>query len=50
MKEIDENALKAELDQITQTIDDIMKRVEAAVPAPSPPLEDLPEAEAPGDR
>ncbi|MBI9083414.1 MAG: hypothetical protein JEZ11_07440 [Desulfobacterales bacterium] len=50
MKNIDESALKAELDKITQNIDDIMKRVEAAVPAPSPPPEDLPDAEEPEDR
>lgn len=35
MKETDENALKAEIDEISRNIDDIMKRVEAAVP-PSP--------------
>ena len=33
MKETDESDLKTEIDKISRNIDDIMKRVEAAVPA-----------------
>ena len=47
MTEIDEKALKAELDDIVKHIDDIMKRVEDAIPAPSPAPEDLPDAAEP---
>jgi hypothetical protein len=50
MTEIDEKALKTELDGIVKNIDAIMKRVEAAVPAADPadppPQEDGPDRPA----
>jgi hypothetical protein len=45
MKDLDEAAIKAEIDKITQQVDDIMKRVEELYPPENrPPDSDSPPA------
>jgi hypothetical protein len=45
MKDLDEAAIKAEIDKITQQVDDIMKRVEELYPPENRP----PDADPPTD-